>query len=425
MPNRTQAPPIASIHHLELPPYQVHRLSNGIPLYVIHLGDQEVCKLELVFHAGRPYEHKPLAARATLSQLKEGTLRYSAADIAETLDFYGATLQTPYSLDTSNVALYTLNKYFHKALPVLAEILGHPTFPQHELDNFIQRNQVELQVELSKTDVVAYRKITELIFGEHHPYGYNSYPETYAALTRDDLLQHFHQHYLAGNCSIFLSGHIQPDMLHALDDYLSEAIKPGQSSPYIPPVEERPPQRLRFSHPDKVQAAIRIGRRLFNRAHPDYAGMYVLNTVLGGYFGSRLMTNIREEKGYTYNIYSSLEPLRFDGAFLIATEIGTEFVKDTLAQIYQEVETLCEHPVDDEELAMVRNYLMGGMLNMLDGPFNVADIVKTAVVEDLPMSYFQQMVGTIQRISASELLRLAQQYLAPETLWEVCVGAAE
>jgi len=422
MPDRTKAPTIAEITHLQVPPYEIHHLSNGIPLYVVHMGTQDVVKIEVVFHAGRPFEHKRLVSRATLSQIKEGTIRHSSADIAETMDFYGATLQTPYSLDTSNVALYSLNKYFHKVLPLMAEIIEAPIFPQKELDSFIQRNQVDLQVELSKTDVVAYRTITELIFGENHPYGYNSFPDTYSALLREDLERHFQQHYVAGNCAIFLSGKIQPDMIPLIDDHLSRAIRQGKTSPYLPEIKSATPQRLHVNHPDSVQSALRIGRRLFSRTHPDYAGMYVLNTILGGYFGSRLMTNIREEKGYTYNIYSSLDPMRYDGAFFITTETGTEFLKDTIREIYEEIDILCEEPIESDELEMVRNYLLGGFLNMLDGPFNVADIVKTVIIEDLPSDYFQQIVQSVRQIGPADLQSLAQQYFQPADLWEVSVG---
>lgn len=422
MPDRTLAPPVADLSRLELPPYETQRLSNGIPLYVVNSGTQEVVKLEVVFHAGRPWEHKHLVARATLSQLKEGTAHHDTAAIAETFDFYGATLQTPYNLDTSSIVLYSLNKHFHKVLPLMAELLESPTFPKKELDTFIQRNQVELQVELSKTDVVAYRTITEMVFGSGHPYGYNSFPETYESLSRDDLVEHFQKHYVSENCAIFLSGRIEPGMISFIDEHLSRAIRPGSSAPPLPEATDVPPQRIHVNHPDRVQSAIRIGCRLFNRRHPDYAGMYVLNTILGGYFGSRLMDNIREDKGYTYNIYSSLDPMRFDGAFFISTETGTEFVRDTLAQIYHELDLLREQPVDEEELAMVRNYLLGGFLNMLDGPFNVADIVKTIILEDLPADYFERTVQAVNRITAEELQALARRYFNRADLWEVTVG---
>jgi zinc protease len=422
MLDRAQAPPIADIGNLTVPPYELHHLQNGTPLYVVNMGTQEVVKLEIVFHAGRPFEHRQLAARATLSMLKEGCAEYDAAAIAEQIDFYGATLQTPYSLDSSNIALYTLNKYFDRVLPVVAAMLSSPQFPQKELDQFKQRNLVDLQVELSKTDVVAYRNITELMFGPTHPYGYNSNAATYEALTREDLIRHFSTHYVVGNCVMFLSGKVEAGMIRQIDDLFSRAIPVGKSEPSLPVVENLAPRKCYFPHPDRIQSAIRIGRRLFNRTHADYAGMYVLNTILGGYFGSRLMTNIREKKGYTYNIYSSLDPMRFDGAFFISTETDTRFVKDTLRQIYRELDKLRTAPVGEDELEMVRNYLLGGFLNMLDGPFNVADIYKTIILEDLPADYFENVVNTVRHITATTLQDLAQRYLQPADLWVVSVG---
>jgi predicted Zn-dependent peptidase len=184
-----------------------------------------------------------------------------------------------------------------------------------------------------------------------------------------------------------------------------------------------PSGNCHIPHPESVQTAIRIGRRLFSRHHPDYAGFFVLNTILGGYFGSRLMTNIREDKGYTYNIYSSLDVMRHDGAFYIGTEVGNEFVGDTLKQIRLELRSLIENPVSEEELTMVRNYLMGNFLSMVDGPFNVGEVVRTMVGDELPFSFFSELVESVNTIKAETLQRLAEQYLQPEDQWEVVVGA--
>ena len=422
MPNRKKAPTIKDIEKLHLPDIPVHRLDNGMPLYEIQMGTQEVVKLEVAFLAGRPFEHKPLAARATAGMIKEGSRNYSAHQIADQMDFYGCSLSFPFHMDTSNAILYSLSKHFGKALPLLADMLAAPAFPEDELKAFIRRNQRKLEVDLSKNDVVAYRQITELLFGAHHPYGYNSYPETYATLNREDLAGHFNRRYNSSNCAAFLSGKAGPDVLKMVNESLSQAIQPGQAATTSMPACPEQPEAQKITRPDTVQAAIRIGRRLFNRHHPDYCGMYVLNTILGGYFGSRLMANIREEKGYTYNIYSMLDAMHYDGCFYVGTEVGNEFVGDTLKQIYQEMEDLREEPVDEEELSMVRNYLMGNFLTMLDGPFNVSEVVRTQVMEGLPMDYFENMTEKVRTITAAELQSLAQRYFRREDMWEVVVG---
>ncbi|MCO6476087.1 MAG: insulinase family protein [Phaeodactylibacter sp.] len=422
MPDRTTPPPIREVSTLRLPDIQEHRLDNGMPLYEICMGTQDVIKLELVFLAGRPFEKKQLAARATSSLLREGTRSFSAAQIAEQLDFYGCSLSLPFNLDTSNIILYSLNKHFGKLMPVLEEVLSAPSFPESELNAFIKRNQRRLEVDLAKNDIVAYRQITELIFGKAHPYGYNSFPETYGALRRDDLLEHFGRLYNSGNCMAFISGRSSPGIIAMANEYLSRAIPPGEPPRASFQPSREAPRTEKVKRPGTVQAAIRIGRRLFNRNHEDYLGMYVLNTILGGYFGSRLMGNIREEKGYTYNIYSTLDSMLYDGYFYVGTEVGNEFVEDTLRQIYFEMARLQEEPVGEEELAMVRNYLMGNFLTMLDGPFNVSEVVRTQVVEGLPMSYFGKMAEAVRNITAGELQRLARQYLRREDMWEVVVG---
>ncbi|MCO6490936.1 MAG: insulinase family protein [Phaeodactylibacter sp.] len=422
MPNRTSPPRARDVRNLRLPEVPQHTLDNGMPLYEVNMGTQEVIKLEVVYLAGRPFEKKQLAARATSSMLREGTRSFSAAQIAEQLDFYGCSLSMPFQLDTSNVILYSLNKHFGRLMPILEEILSAPAFPEAELNAFIKRNQQRLEVDLAKNDIVAYREITELIFGRNHPYGYNSFPETYAALQRDDLLEHFTRLFNSNNCMAFISGKSSPEIVGMVNECLSRAIPPGEAARATLSATQEAPCAKKIQRPETVQAAIRIGRRLFNRHHEDYPGMYVLNTILGGYFGSRLMGNIREEKGYTYNIYSMLDNMHYDGYFYVGTEVGNEFVEDTLRQIYIEMERLRQEPAGADELAMVRNYLMGNFLTMLDGPFNVSEIVRTQAVEGLPMSFFETMAETVRNITADELQRLARRYLRREDMWEVVVG---
>jgi predicted Zn-dependent peptidase len=397
-------------------------LDNGIPVYVTSMGTQDVIRLEVVFDAGRPFEEKGLVSRATAALLKEGTRRHNAAEIAEALDFFGASLSQPFHLDTGNMVLYCLLRHFESVMPLFTEMLDSPVFPEDELQAFIRRNQKALKTDLAKTDVVAYRMVTEKIFGEDHPYGYNSSLEMYDQLERADLISHFERTYGIDNCRIFLSGKVDAAVIRTLNRHLGQLSRTGKAVSRS--IEVMAPASGHFSvdHPDAVQTAIRIGRRLFNRHHPDYSGFYVLNTILGGYFGSRLMANIREEKGYTYNIYSSVDVMKHDGSFYIGTEVGNEFTADTILQIREEMITLMEEPVDEEELSMVRNYMMGNFLSMLDGPFNVSEVVRALVNDELPFSYFSELVEKVSTIQAKELQELANKYLHPDDQWEVIVG---
>ena len=423
MLDRKKSPLITMNVPVHLPMPKEHVLDNGIRVYEINKGTQELVKIEVIFDAGRPFEQKKLAARATADQLKEGTTQNQASTIAEHFDYYGSTLSIPFNLDTSNIILYSLNKHIEQVLPLFAEILLNPSFPQQELDTFIHRNQQRLSVDLTKNDVVAYRKITELIFGNQHPYGYNSYSETYAALNRSDLISHYENNYIAEQCRIFVSGKVPPNLIDLLNRYLGQQIPNQEKRQPLFETKQQTPQALKIEHPNTVQTALRIGRGLFNRHHEDYIPMYVLNTILGGYFGSRLMTNIREDKGYTYNIYSMLDSMHLGGCFYIGTEVSNEFVPHTLEEIYKEVALLQEEPVKAEELEMVKNYLIGNFLTLVDGPFNMAEVIKAQILEGLPAHFFQSLVEKTRSISATELQALAQKYFNKEDLWEVIVGS--
>jgi predicted Zn-dependent peptidase len=414
-------PEIREIGNLELPRPELYHLSNGIPVYDTNLGTQDVVKLEIVFFAGRPGERKKLASRGTASLLKEGTTHYSSSDIAEIFDYYGASLSTPVGLDMASILLYSLKKNFEQLLPVVSEMLSEPLFPQKELDAFAERNKQRLQVELTKNDVLAYRKFTELLYGEDHPYGYNSMPETYDALKREDLVAHFEENFTAGNCMIFVSGKTGREVRLLLEQYFGKTIREGARRQVVVPPAKSVPERIKIEHPTAVQTAIRIGCPLFNRLHPDYNGMYLLNTILGGYFGSRLMNNVREEKGYTYNIYSSHEAMLHDGYFYVSTEVGKEFQEATLREIYAEMERLQEKLVGKEEMEMVRNYLLGSLLTNLDGAFNIAEVVKTFVTEGVPLSHFEELVAAVKTISPKEIRALARKYFSTEKMWEVVV----
>ena len=232
------------------------------------------------------------------------------------------------------------------------------------------------------------------------------------------------KNYVAENCNIFISGKITDQLLNSINKYLGQAIRRGEKNlPNFKKEKISPKQVFIPMMEDSVQTAVRIGCHLFNRTHQEYKGMYVLNTILGGYFGSRLMANIREEKGYTYNIFSTLDSMLYDGCFYVGTEVGNEFVDKTVKEIYHEFDVLQQDLVAEEELEMVQNYLLGNLLTSLDGPFNVSDVAKTLIIEGLPLSDFQTLVDAIKHITAENIRDLARLYLNKEQMWEVVVGA--
>ena len=173
--------------------------------------------------------------------------------------------------------------------------------------------------------------------------------------------------------------------------------------------------------PDGAQGSIRIARPFPNRHHPDFLKAQILNALFGGFFGSRLMSNIREDKGYTYGIHSYLLNHVQQSGWMISTEAGKDVCEATIEEVYKEMKRLRDEPVKAEELMLVRNYMMGSILGDMDGPFQIIARWKNIILNNLDEKYFYDSIETIKSVSAEELQLLAQKYLQPDDFYELVV----
>jgi len=425
MPDRKVSPPIkdAIDYSISLKKPEIFKLDNGVTVYNIHAGTERVVQLEWVFKAGNWYEKKNNVAAAANFLLKNGTTKHNAYEINEYVDFYGAYLNRTCYNETASITLHCLSHHLEQLLPMVREILTDAVLPDQELQIFKQNMKQKLSVNLRKCDFVAGRKIDALLFGEKHPYGIYSELSDYDALNREELLEHYNQYYRNGYCTVFSAG-ILPDNYAALmNQYFGDLPLNGRLLEEVDHAIMKDPQ-LKWNilnDPDGVQAAIRIARPFPTRKHPDFPKVQVLNAVFGGFFGSRLMANIREDKGYTYGIYSFLVNHIHAGAWMISTEAGRNVAEATVNEVYHEMQQLREKPVDDEELLLVKNYLIGTLLGDLDGPFQIIGRWKNLILNDLDDSFFYHSVDTIKSIQAEELMALAHQYLNPEDFYELVV----
>jgi zinc protease len=398
-------------------------LPNGIKLYVLELGDLDILKMEVIIEASRPHEWKKLTARCTSKMIREGNRSYTAEAFAEHIDFYGATLSVPSHMDIASFQLFTIKKHAAQLIPAVAEAIRYPAFGKKELNTFTQNAIAELTIELGKAETLAYRKFTEFLYGADHPYGYNSTAEMYRAIDIEDLHEFHKGRYHPHLTSIILSGKITKEVVQIVEDAFGSwtSLLSDERKIDLPKAPILPPQNIKIPLKNSDQAAIKLGRRLFNRHHPDYIGMGLLNTILGGYFGSRLMTNIREKKGYTYNIYSSFDILRGDGYFYIASEVNKRKTKAALQEIKLEVEKLRNEPIPEAELQMVKNYISGMMLLAVDGPLNQSNLLRSLVIDGMSITEFDAEMAQLSGITTQHLHQLAQRWLDPESFWQVIV----
>ncbi len=425
MVNRQLAPAIkdAIAFALELQPYRKFTLDNGIDVYAIDAGAEEVVQLELVFNAGNWYENKNLVASATNYLLKNGTAHKSAYDVNEHFEYYGAYLNRNCYSETASISLHTLTKYLHELLPVITELITDATMPQEELDIYKQNAKQKLEVNLKKCDFVAGRLIDEYLFGIDHPYGKYSSAIAYDNLQREELTRFFHQFYVNGHCSIFVAGKLPAVLEMQLNQSFGKLPLNKTALPQINhSIQAASEKKYRIEN-DKtgIQGAIRLASHFPNRHHPDFVKTQVLNTIFGGYFGSRLMNNIREDKGYTYGIHSYIQNHKQQNAWIIGTEAGTEVCEATIAEIYKEMNVLKEQPVPDDELLLVKNFLIGTILGDLDGPFHIIGRWKNIILNELPEDYFYQSISDIKNVTASEIQQLANKYLHAENFYELVV----
>jgi len=425
MPDRKVSPPIkdAIDYHISLKKPEIFKLDNGVTVYNIHAGTERVVQLEWVFKAGNWYEKKNNVAAAANFLLKNGTTKHNAYEINEFVDFYGAYLNRTCYNETASITLHCLSHHLEQLLPMVREILTDAVLPDQELQIFKQNMKQKLSVNLRKCDFVAGRKIDALLFGEKHPYGIYSELTDYDALNREELLEHYNHYYRNGYCTVFSAGILPDNYAVLMNQYFGDLpLNTRLLEEVEHDIVKDPQQKWNIlNDPDGVQAAIRIARPFPTRKHPDFPKVQVLNAVFGGFFGSRLMTNIREDKGYTYGIYSFLVNHIHAGAWMISTEAGRDVAAATVNEVYHEMQQLREKPVDQEELLLVKNYLIGTLLGDLDGPFQIIGRWKNLILNDLDDSFFYHSVDTIKTIGAKELQELANQYLQPDQFHELVV----
>ncbi|MFM8433709.1 MAG: M16 family metallopeptidase, partial [Bacteroidota bacterium] len=345
-------------------------------------------------------------------------------EIAEMVDDYGAFLETEESADVCSVVLYTLNKHLERTLPVVFEVLTEAAFPESELLIYRRNQQQRLTVENEKVNSIARRKFNQMLFGDKHPYGHFVLSSDYDALSVEEMREYHRSAYTSSRCTILLAGKIS-DFTYACIDKVFGANQWGHgvygSDDFGNMSSD--PEKIQYQEKEgALQSAIRIGRRMVRRSHPDYPGLAVLNTLLGGYFGSRLMSNIREDKGYTYGIGSAMVSNREDGYFFISTEVGADVTSSALEEIYKEITLLQKDPAGEEELGMVRNFMLGSFLKSIDGPFSLIDRYKSLMLSGLDYAYYDRYLHTVSSISPEELQVLASNYFQRDSLFELVVG---
>lgn len=421
--DRTKAPEYKEIDKIQFIEPELKSLDNGLELIIFKTGSQEIVKIELIFEAGVIRQPKHLIASTCNAMLREGSEKYSADEIAEQLDFYGSHLSLSIDKDFAKVTLFSLEKYLDLGLEILSDLILKPQFPQEKLDRYLAKSLQSHKLDQEKVKNLAARKFTQEVFGKEHPYGATANLEDFSAVSREDLIAFYNTFYQPNNCKVMIAGQYSIDIEASIQKYFG-SWKKGQA--LEPTLEFVAPSPVSFDFlvekQDAMQSGIRLGKVMFNRLHPDYAKMQVVNTLLGGYFGSRLMKNIREDKGYTYGIGSALISQKETGYFTIVSEVNADVSQNTLDEINKELKILRTELVPEEELSIVKSYMLGRLLRSADGPFALSESYLNVGLFGLDWSYYQDYIQIIKNITAQEIMELSQKYLHEDSLIKVVAG---
>ena len=416
--DRTEAPSFQLSSDYSLARPEIFQLSGNQKLFAFRDLQQEAVKLELVFRAGKWHESKLGVSHFTSHMLSKGTHKKNSFQIAEGLDSLGVQLEISPGFDVVSLSLFTLRKNLLAALRIVVELLEGPSFEGEELRLLKEIFSQALRVNNEKTNVVASKEIRKAVFGISHPYGSSMEETDIEKIDRLDLQHFFHDHFSLH--SAFLIGRLSDEEVKEVVKIIPSLVTLTKKEPTF---ENRPGVSHTITKPDSVQASIRLGKKCLPKTDSsEYFEAVMFNHILGGFFGSRLMKNIREEKGLTYGIYSSMNHFLRDNFWMIGAEVNQKNAGEAIQEIKSEIKILQEERISVRELDVAKNYFIGSWQSENSTLFSVADKIKNIYLWGLPDGYYSHMLEHIQHITPAQIQSIANRYFDSTDLLEIQVG---
>lgn len=400
-------------------------MPNGMMLNIIDTGTEDVVKLDLVIGCGQLNQKFPLQAMMTNRMLREGSSRMTSSEIAEKLDFYGAWLDLSSSVNNGFITLYSLGKFFDKTVEVLANMVKDPVFPEMELRIVAESNKQVYLVNAQRVEVMARKRLNIELFGPEHPLARYAVQKDYDNLSTDMLKDFYRDNYCSDNCTIFVAGKVTDKVVERIEECFGKSPWGDNrylTRPVIPEPRGMARKRVTVEKKDGMQSSVKIGCFMPDRLHEDFHDLKVLTTMMGGYFGSRLMKNIREDKGYTYGIASGIVTYPENSVLIISTETANEYVEDVIREVRNEIDLLKSTEASKEELNMVKNYMLGDLCRAYENTLSVTDAWIYVLTAGAKEDFFDKSVESIRNITEKRIKELAEKYLDWNRMVEIVAG---
>ncbi|MCC5919644.1 MAG: insulinase family protein [Cyclobacteriaceae bacterium] len=420
------APSIQPIPDLNLQEPKYGRLPNGIEFYQQDSPGTRAVRLELIYPLGDIFQNKKGQAKGMFQMLTEGSKGRSADEIADQFDQLGAFLDLSTDKFSATVGIYCHADYFIQAVELLLDVIYHADFPEDEWKKMKAVSKSKLLLSLEKSNVLASRQFKKHIVGDGNVLGQVLEPEDYDELSLEDIRDFYEAQFLSSKPKVFLSGQGESRQLQEWINFLGQVSVFGKKEHQ----KEVSPDayykgRLLIDRQEGTQSSIVMGVPMPGIQHPDHHDLKIANTLFGGYFGSRLMQNIREEKGYTYGISSRIHYLQKAAYLGIQAEVKREFTEHTIKEILTEIHRLQNDACDQEELDSLKSYISGVFQSQLSHGFALMDIHKNRILQELPSSYFTDYFDALRRIDSDRLRHIFKEYYPSneeEYLISVCGG---
>ncbi len=428
-PDRTKPPGLGPTPALKLPAIQKRELTNGLPVWLVELHEVPVAQVNLVVTSGSASDPagKYGIANFVASMLEEGAGSRSSLDIADAIDFLGADLTAGSAVDSTGVRLHVPVARLADALPIMADVVQRPTFPRDELDRLRQQRLTSLIQARDDPSTIASLAFSKVLYGADHRYGTATMgtAETIKGFTVEDLRAYYTGAFRPENSTLIVVGDVVPDKVMPLLESNFGKWKPaGTARPRTTlPTPGEPVTRVIYlvDKPNAPQTQIRIGWIGVSRATADFFPIQVMNTILGGAFSSRLNLNLREKHGYTYGANSAFDMRVSAGPFSAAAGVQTDKTAEALTEFFTELNGILK-PVPADELARAKNYVALRFPSSFEATSDISRRLEDVLVFKLPDDYFSRYVQNIQAVTAADVQRVAQKYIAPDKFAVVVVG---
>ncbi len=419
MLNRTKAPDLKPIDHIDFVKPQIFDITSEVKLFFMKDVPNETARLDLYFDAGNIRGEKGIPSFVS-SLLLSGTDTKDSIQINQEIDGLGGFMDSGISAEDSVLSIYSLRENLLPILHVLADSITNVAFHEKEVKEIVSDKKQKYQQNLEKVSFLAQHEFQKKLFSSSEKYSKVVDASFYEDISIRDLKKFHQEYYLNGLRKVVVVGNLEQDEIDEIIDTIGAWAK--QSPTNFEENIQHLPGRYHVPKEGAIQTAVRCGKILFNKTHEDYLDFLVLNTILGDYFGSRLMSNIREDKGYTYGIGTMLAEYNNIGYLVIATEVGSHVKEDTLKEIKFELKRLQNEFVDPEELSLVKNYMLGQLLKSADGPYSMMDLYLGAHIHGFDFEFYNKAIQSLHSITAERIQELAKKHLNWDDMVVVTAG---